>query len=146
MRVSTILYSLFFMAVVAMIVTSGSGCAQIGAPTGGPRDTIPPRLLRASPVQNSTNFKGNKITLTFDEYVVLADVQNNVIVSPLQKTNPVIDYKLKTVTIKLKDSLLPNTTYSINFGDAIKDNNEDKNHETIAPVIKVRSPLNFSSQ
>ena len=124
MRVSTILYSFFFTWIVVIIVTGGSGCAQIGAPTGGPKDSIPPRLLKASPAQHSTNFKGNKITLSFDEYVVLEDVPNNVIVSPLQKNNPVIDYKLKTVTVKLKDSLLPNTTYSINFGNAIKDNNE----------------------
>lgn len=124
MRVSTILYSFFFTWIVVVIITGSSGCAQIGAPTGGPRDSIPPRLMKANPAQSSTNFKGNKVTLTFDEYVVLDDVQNNVIVSPLQKSSPVIDFKLKTVTVKLKDSLLPNTTYSINFGNAIKDNNE----------------------
>lgn len=124
MRFSTILYFLVFISVITVTVTGGSGCAQIGAPTGGPRDTIPPRLIKATPGLNSTNFKGNRITLTFDEYVNLEDVQNNVLVSPLQKNNPAVDYKLKTVTVRLKDSLLPNTTYNINFGNAIKDNNE----------------------
>jgi len=124
MRISPIIYSLFFISITGITVISNSGCAQIGAPTGGPRDSIPPRLVSASPKLNSTNFKGNKITLTFDEYVGLEDVQGNVLVSPLPKINPIVDFKLKTVTVKLKDSLLPNTTYAINFGNAIRDNNE----------------------
>jgi len=93
-------------------------------PTGGPRDSIPPRLLSASPKLKSTNVSGNKITLTFNEYVDLKDVQTNILISPLPKKQPSIDFKLKTVTVKLKDTLLPNTTYSINFGNAIVDNNE----------------------
>lgn len=121
---SSILLSLLTIIVVAIIVVSSLGCAQIGMPTGGPRDTIPPKLVKATPANNSTNFQGNKITLSFDEYVNVVDVINNVIVSPLQKNNPAVDYKLRTVTVRLKDTLLPNTTYSINFGDAIKDNNE----------------------
>jgi hypothetical protein len=124
MRFSSILYFLLFITLITMGLISGSGCAQIGAPTGGPKDTIPPRLRSASPELRTTNFKGNKITLLFNEYVTLDDVQNNVLVSPFPKINPVVDYKLKTVTVKLKDSLLPNTTYVINFGNAIKDNNE----------------------
>ena len=124
MQLRDILYFFSMTMLLAIAVTMDSGCAQIGAPTGGPKDSIPPRLVKASPEPNSTNFKGNKITLTFNEYVNLEDVQNNVLVSPLPKNNPVIDYKLKTVTVKLKDSLLLNTTYTINFGNAIKDNNE----------------------
>jgi Bacterial Ig-like domain len=101
-----------------------SSCAQIGAPTGGDRDSLPPVLVSAKPVLKSTNFTDNKITLTFDEYVDVQELQNNLLVSPLPKTNPTINSKLKTVTIKLKDTLLPNTTYSINFGKSIKDVNE----------------------
>ena len=93
-------------------------------PTGGPKDSIPPRLVSASPTLNSTNVKGNKITLTFNEYIDLKEAQTNVLISPLPKKQPSIDFKLKTVTVKLKDTLLPNTTYSINFGNAIVDNNE----------------------
>ena len=66
-----------------------------------------------------------KITLSFDEYIEVRDVLENVLVSPLPKVNPVVDYKLRTVTVKLKDTLLPNTTYTINFGNAIRDNNEN---------------------
>jgi hypothetical protein len=101
-----------------------AGCAQIGSPTGGPRDSIPPRLTNASPQLSSTNVTGNKITLTFNEYVEIKDAQTNVVISPLPKRPPQVDYKLKTVTVKLRDTLLPNTTYSINFGNAIVDINE----------------------
>ena len=101
-----------------------SGCAQILAPTGGPRDSIPPKLISASPPERTTNFTGNRINLNFDEYIQLDQLQENLIVSPTPKVNPLVDYKLRTVTIKLKDTLLPNTTYAINFGNAIKDLNE----------------------
>lgn len=115
--VGLLLLSFYFLVV-------NSGCAQMGAPTGGPKDTIPPSLVKAVPDLNSINFNNNKIVLTFDEYIEVKDVQTNVMVSPYPKISPVIDYKLKTVTVKLKDTLQPNTTYSINFGNAIKDNNE----------------------
>lgn len=118
---------LFFLIIISggyFLVVGTSGCGQVGMPTGGPKDTIPPRLVSASPKLNSTNVGGNKITLTFNEYVDLKDPQSNVLISPYPKKSPSVDYKLKTVTVKLKDSLMPNTTYSINFGNAIVDNNE----------------------
>ena len=124
MRSSQILFSIFIVSFLCVLAISNSGCGQIGMPTGGPRDSIPPRLTSASPKLNSTRVTGNKITLTFNEYVDLKDPQTNVFISPLPKKQPSIDFKLKTVTVKLKDSLLPNTTYSINFGNAIVDNNE----------------------
>jgi hypothetical protein len=124
MRSKALLFSLGVLTFFYIISMIAPGCAQIGAPTGGPKDTLPPRLLSATPRINSTNFTGNKITLNFNEYVEVRDALSNVQVSPFQKTNPVIDYKLRTVTVKLKDTLLANTTYSINFGNAIIDNNE----------------------
>ena len=69
-------------------------------------------------------FNTNKILLTFDEYIDVKDVQKNLIVSPNPKSTPIIENHLKNVTIKLKDTLHPNTTYSINFGNAIRDVNE----------------------
>jgi uncharacterized protein (DUF2141 family) len=93
-------------------------------PTGGPKDSIPPRLVSASPKLKSTNVTGKNITLTFNEYIDLKEPQTNILISPLPKKQPSIDFKLRTVTVKLKDTLLPNTTYSINFGNAIVDNNE----------------------
>jgi uncharacterized protein (DUF2141 family) len=120
-RIFTALVILFSLYVVS---TFNSGCGQIGAPTGGAKDTLAPVLLRSTPVIKSTNFSGNKITLNFDEYIEVAEAQNNVLVSPLPKTNPSVNYNLKTVTIRLRDTLQPNTTYSINFGNAIRDVNE----------------------
>ena len=124
MRSIHILFTFFIVSLLYILAIGNAGCGQIGMPTGGPRDSIPPRLVSASPKLNSTNVSGNKITLTFNEYVDLKEVQTNVLISPLPKKQPSIDYKLKTVTVKLKDTLLPNTTYSINFGNAIVDNNE----------------------
>ncbi len=124
MRSTHIIFSLLLVSVLYTIAVSNSGCAQIGSPTGGPKDSIAPRLTSSTPKLNSTNISGNKITLNFDEYVEIKEAQTNVLISPLPKKNPVIDYKLRTVTIRLRDTLLPNTTYSINFGNAIVDINE----------------------
>src|SRR5882757_3897921 len=124
MKIKHLLYTAAAFFFIYFLTIGGSGCAQIGAPVGGPRDSIAPKLVSAFPKQNTTNFTGNKITLNFDEYVEVADAQKNVLVSPYPKTTPFVNYKFKTVTIKLKDTLKPNTTYSINFGDAIKDVNE----------------------
>ena len=101
-----------------------SSCAQIGAPTGGLKDTIAPVVVKTSPQNNALNFDGKTITVTFDEYVELQNTGENVMISPLPKKQPFINYNLKTVTVKLKDTLLPNTTYTIDFGNAIKDVHE----------------------
>lgn len=124
MRSKHILFTFFIASLSFIIAISNVGCGQVGMPTGGPKDSIPPRLVSASPKLKSTNVTGNKITLTFNEYVNLKEPQTNIFISPLPKKQPSIDFKLKTVTVKLKDTLLPNTTYSINFGNAIVDNNE----------------------
>ncbi|MEO7049228.1 MAG: Ig-like domain-containing domain, partial [Ferruginibacter sp.] len=129
------------------ITTLNSGCAQIGAPVGGPKDTLAPVLVRANPPQNTTNFKGNRISLNFDEYLDVQDIQNNLLVSPVQKNNPRILNNLKNVTIIFKDSLLPNTTYAVNFGNAIKDVNEGnilKNFSYVFSTGKVIDSLSFS--
>ncbi len=124
MRISHFLYFITVVLIACFISFLVTGCAQIGAPTGGPRDSIPPELVSATPKLLSTNFTGNKVTLVFDEYVDVKEVQTNVLVSPFPKISPQVDFKLKTVTVKLKDTLLENTTYAINFGNAIQDNNE----------------------
>lgn len=124
MRAAHLLNLLFLPAVYLWYLTGAQGCAQIGMPTGGPKDTIPPALVRAIPAESTTNFTGNKILLEFNEYVELKELQNNLQVSPYPKNNPVVSNKLKTISIKLKDSLLPNTTYAIDFGAAIADLNE----------------------
>ena len=118
---------IFFILIVisfAEVETMVSGCAQIMAPTGGYRDSLPPILVNTNPKQPAINFKGNRITLYFDEYVQLQDIQQNLLVSPTPIKNPYIDSKLKTVTIRLRDTLEPNTTYTINLGNSIQDINE----------------------
>jgi uncharacterized protein (DUF2141 family) len=134
-------YFLFFIFSFIISTTLFSGCAQIGAPTGGAKDTIPPTLIKATPILRATNFTGNKITLEFDEYIDVQDLQKNLIVSPYPKTNPVVDFRLKLVTVKLKDTLLPNTTYTINFGNAIRDNNEGNPFENFSYVFSTGSTI-----
>jgi hypothetical protein len=109
------------MVVIANFATS---CANIIPPNGGPRDSLPPNLVIAFPKDSAINFNSKKITLTFDEYVEAKEMQQNLLVNPLPTNLPVVDYKLRNVYVTLKDSLEPNTTYTINFGNAIKDVNE----------------------
>lgn len=115
--------SILFASFIAFIVLNCS-CANIIPPGGGPRDSLPPKLVFAVPKDSSIKISPKNITLNFDEYVTLFNVNENLIISPTLKNNPIVDYKLRVVTIKLKDSLDPNTTYAINFGNAIRDVNE----------------------
>lgn len=124
MRTSILISGFVFLSVLAVVMTGGSGCANIVPPQGGPRDTIPPVLLKASPADSSRNFKGNKLVFTFDEFVDVQDIQNNLLVSPLARITPSVDARLREITVKIKDSLEANTTYSFDFGKAIKDINE----------------------
>lgn len=118
-------YSLLTVIIFAIIeIQVQTSCAVIIPPSGGPRDSIPPRLVGSSPKDSVLRFKGNKIVLTFDEFVDVKDAQQNLIMSPNPLHLPSVDYKLNVVTIKLKDSLTSNTTYTLNFGNSIKDVNE----------------------
>ncbi len=101
-----------------------ASCANIIPPSGGPKDSLPPVLMASFPKDSTVNFTGKKITLTFDEFVEAKEIQQNLVVNPLPKNQPLVDYKLQNVFITLKDSLEPNTTYNINFGNAIRDVNE----------------------
>src|ERR1700730_13372192 len=101
-----------------------SGCANMIPPSGGPRDSIPPVLLNASPVDSTRNFSGSKIIFTFNEFVELNNIQENLIVSPVPAIQPIVESHLRTITVRIKDTLQPNTTYSLNFGKAIRDINE----------------------
>ncbi|MBR5664118.1 MAG: Ig-like domain-containing protein, partial [Bacteroidales bacterium] len=100
------------------------GCANVVMPSGGPKDTKSPVVLEASPANNSTGFTGKTIHLTFDEFVTLNNPTNNVLISPPVSKKPTYRTSGKTLIIKFEEPLQPNTTYSINFGDAIKDLHE----------------------
>ncbi|HYG14418.1 MAG TPA: Ig-like domain-containing domain, partial [Bacteroidia bacterium] len=99
-------------------------CAGIVAPTGGPKDETPPKVKKVTPENKTTRFNASFIVFQIDEYVVLNDINNQFIMSPPQEKAPDINLRGKKVEVKFKEPLLPNTTYTINFGNGIKDNNE----------------------
>ena len=99
-------------------------CANVVTPSGGPKDTQPPVVLSASPENNSTDFTGRTIHITFDEFVTLNNPSNNVLISPPLSKKPTYRTNGKTLIIRFEEPLQPSTTYSINFGDAIKDLHE----------------------
>lgn len=109
-------------------------CARIVTPKGGDKDSLPPKYRTSSPKMNATNFKGKSIAIDFDEYIVLDNATDKLIVSPPLKKKPVIGSKLKTLYIKDLDSLQENTTYIFDFGDAITDFTEGNrlNHFSFA--------------
>lgn len=111
------------MVVMAVAIVLAA-CANIGAPEGGPRDYTPPQVVKMSPEAGTVNFKGKKIEITFDEIVNLKDQQKKVIVSPAPRTQPLIRTVGKKLTIEFRDTLQDNTTYVIDFSNAIEDNNE----------------------
>lgn len=99
-------------------------CANVVSPTGGPKDDTPPVVLSTSPNNNSVNFTGKTIHITFDEYVTLDNPTKNVLISPPMEKSPVFKLNGKTLMVRFEEELKPETTYSINFGNAIKDLHE----------------------
>ena len=101
-----------------------AACAKIVTPSGGAIDRIPPKQLKSYPEQNSLNFKEREFVIEFDEYIVLDNVMQNLLVSPPLKVKPEVNAKLKKVYVKGLDSLAENTTYIFDFGNSICDFNE----------------------
>jgi len=101
-----------------------SGCARMGSPDGGWFDDTPPHVVGATPADRATNVTARKVNIWFNEFIRIQDAQNKVIISPPQLEQPEIKDNGKRIIVELKDSLKPNTTYTIDFGDAIIDNNE----------------------
>lgn len=110
-----------FLITIALIV---NGCANAVSPSGGPKDVFPPVVVETNPENFSKNVKGKTIHITFDEFVTLDNANKNVLISPPQKKSPTYRLSGKTLTIKFEEDLKPETTYSINFGSAIKDLHE----------------------
>ena len=100
-------------------------CARMGQPDGGWYDETPPRIMGAAPADKGTNVKSQKISIFFDEFIQIENATEKVVVSPPQLETPEIVASGKRIKIELLDSLKPNTTYTIDFSDAITDNNED---------------------
>lgn len=120
MNNSKSLYYIFIIIAAAVMYS----CANIGNPSGGPIDKTPPIFMRSNPTPNAVNVKDHKIEIFFDEIVSLKDPSTKIIVSPAQTEMPRMSALGRKVTVELVDSLLPNTTYTIDFSNSIQDNNE----------------------
>jgi hypothetical protein len=115
---------LLFIELPATMLLFTLGCAKVGAPTGGIRDTTPPRYIQGTPENKSVNFNRKEIEFEFDEYIQLKDLNKELIISPPLKARPVVRIRDKSIRMNLNNELLPNTTYTVNFGNAISDLNE----------------------
>ncbi len=117
--------SLLPLAVLAFFATGLlSRCAQIGMPQGGPRDSLPPVIDTMIPKFGTTNFTGKRIFIGFNEYVQIKDQQKEFFTSPFMKKSPSLVLKGRGIQVDIQDTLLPDQTYSLNFGRSIADNNE----------------------
>lgn len=108
-----------------LVIIGFYACASTGMPDGGPYDETPPKFVRATPEPNATNNKRKKISIEFDEYIKLDKASEKVIISPPQNEAPEVKVSGHRVLVEFFDTLRENTTYTIDFGDAIVDNNED---------------------
>jgi uncharacterized protein (DUF2141 family) len=111
-----------FAAVLVLMLAYA--CANVGTPNGGPYDEAPPRFISSKPLPNQINYKGKTVEILFDELIQLDKPSENVIVTPPQMALPLVRPAGRRVTVELKDSLLENTTYTIDFTSSIADNNE----------------------
>ena len=131
------LKKLLFLSVFAIAITFSS-CAKKGRPSGGPKDETPPLFVIANPPYKTINFKEKQIKIEFNEYIKLKDVNSQLIISPPQKNRPLISPQggaSKYITIKIIDTLLPNTTYTFDFGNSVEDNNEGNKLENFKYVF-----------
>ncbi len=124
-----------------------SHCAKKGSPDGGPKDSIPPIIVKSNPENFTTNFEGEEIRIYFDEYIKLKNLQQNLIVSPPLQYQPVITpiTSAKVLKIKIQDTLKENATYVFNFGKSIVDNNEENEFEYFKYVFSTGSYIDSLS-
>lgn len=133
---------LIILSIFQILVQTLTSCANIIPPGGGPRDSLPPVLIKAAPEDSALHFNAHKIVLTFNEYVQLDNqALANIVTSPNPVQAPYSESKLQTVTVRLKDSLQPNTTYSINFGNAIRDVNENNAYKNFTYVFSTGNSI-----
>jgi hypothetical protein len=115
---------IFFSVCGVFLLGMLYACASVGSPQGGPTDEMPPRFVSATPAPNALNHRKNKIEILFDELIIVENPMERVIITPPQTELPVVKALGKKVVVEIKDSLRPNTTYTVDFTDAIADNNE----------------------
>ena len=114
---------IFFGGILTTLLLAS--CANRGqGPQGGPRDSIPPVVMKETPLNGTLNFTGKEIVVQFDEYIQLDDVQKNVLISPPQQTPPEVKAIGKKLSVVFQEDLIDSTTYTLDFGPAICDYNE----------------------
>ena len=113
-----------YLAALVFVVSMIAACASIGSPDGGPYDETPPVFLGSTPDPFALGVKDKRVTLKFDEFIKIEKAAEKVVGSPPQITPPIIKTSGKGIVVELDDSLKSNTTYCIDFSDAIVDNNE----------------------
>lgn len=138
---------LIFPVLITVIIIFLTSCAIQVAPGGGEKDVKPPELISSQPENFSTNFSGHDIVLNFDEYIALNDIGSQLIISPLLNNTPQIKIRKKSLLIHFNDTLLANTTYTLNFGLGIMDNNEGNKLQNFHYVFSTGSIIdsNFIS-
>lgn len=124
MKLKRILQCLACGGLTVLAATALWNCAAVGMPDGGPYDETPPRIVSTSPEMGKTGVKSRKVSIEFNEFIKLENASEKVVVSPPQVEQPEIKVIGKKIQVELFDSLKPNSTYSIDFADGIKDNNE----------------------
>ncbi|HNW69837.1 MAG TPA: Ig-like domain-containing protein [Bacteroidales bacterium] len=117
-------YQFIKNSLLVLCISLAFSCANIVAPTGGPKDITPPKVKISEPPNYSANVSGNKIQITFNEYVVLEDQANQIVVSPPTEEPPEFNIKGKSIVIDLPKDIRDSITYTIYFGESIRDNNE----------------------
>lgn len=113
------------IAIFAMLaVIFGTRCASIGSIQGGPKDSLPPVIVKMTPLPYSTNFNGKKVSIEFNEYVQLKEQQKNFFMSPAAQEKPLLTVKGRAIEVQFQSPLDSATTYRLDFGSSIRDNNE----------------------
>ena len=116
---------IFFLVIIVVgYLSFFTSCANIGMPSGGLKDSIPPVIVKSIPTFDQRNFKDQKVRITFNEFVIVEGLNEKFVVSPPTTKKPIIRTKGKTLIVDLNEKLKPNTTYSLDFKDGVSDNNE----------------------
>lgn len=140
-----VLLSFLSAIVIVGTILFNSSCANIGAPTGGPKDSLAPEVLVIKPENFSTAFSSSKIVIEFNEYIKTANINSQLIVSPPLKNKPETLVKGESLIVKISDTLRSNTTYTFNFGNSIVDITENNPIENFKYVFSTGSYIDSLS-
>jgi len=116
-----VFFQKYWLCIIVLFIEA---CANIVTPSGGAKDVTPPKVIRSTPELNSKNFNGRYVRIDFDEFVKVTDAASQLIISPFMNEAPELKLRGKYIVMDFKDTLKPNTTYSISFGKSIADINE----------------------